>query len=468
VHGCLGMALCILRAIHTRLLAPAAASFAAQQHAHLQQQQQHAGGLFGGGPALQSQAPLQHPAPAPGALLGPHLLTHDSVAALLAGGPLASEADKMVGRIVGVPALTPLLALKAEKLDRFVCVRGTVTRVSSSRPIVRRLPFVCGRCGAETAVLLTAGKVQFPGGCSDPTCVRSKAFQPLYEGAVAADMQRVQLQEAPDSGEPGAVPRTVEAELCDDLCDAANPGDTVTISGVLRAVETEVARGKGTARGKSVFLLYIEATAVQNHRLAAGDERVTPAEAAGRVHYAGGAGSGGVSGDDGLGGAGGTGGGGGAGGGGVGRPLPTAAELAASLHASGGGGSSGALGASAAAAAAAAAGGGAGSMSMRANLSPRHTQQGGGGRGAGAGGSSSSAAAAPTAGPVNTGALGYGGFTERDLRAIAMIRCHRDPSALIVASMVPSIFGQETVKLGAWCCCCVSTRGAAVGRAASG
>lgn len=450
MHGCLGMALCILRAIHTRLLAPAAAAFAAQQQLHQQQQQQAAGGggLFGGGPALQSQAPLQppqlqHPTPAPG-LIGPHLLTHDSIAALLGGGPLATEADKMVGRIVGVPALTPLVALKAEKLDRFVCVRGTVTRVSSSRPIVRRLPFVCGRCGAETAVLLTAGKVQFPAGCSDPTCVRSKAFQPLYEGAVAADMQRVQLQEAPDSGEPGAVPRTVEAELCDDLCDAANPGDTVTISGVLRAVETEVARGKGTARGKSVFLLYIEATAVQNHRLAAGDERVTPAEAAGRVHYAGG-GNGAGGADDGLGG-----GVGGAGGGGVGRPLPTAAELAASLHEGGGGG--GALGASAAAAAAAAAA--AGNRSMRANLSPRPNTQGGGrGAGAGAGGSSSSAGAAalpaPTAGPVNTGALGFGGFTERDLRAIAMIRCHRDPASLIVASMVPSIFGQETVKLGA-------------------
>ena len=39
-------------------------------------------------------------------------------------------------------------------------------------------------------------------------------------------------------------------------------------------------------------------------------------------------------------------------------------------------------------------------------------------------------------------------FSEKELRFIARVRAHRDPFALVVASMCPTIFGHETVKAG--------------------
>jgi len=39
-------------------------------------------------------------------------------------------------------------------------------------------------------------------------------------------------------------------------------------------------------------------------------------------------------------------------------------------------------------------------------------------------------------------------FSEKELRFIARVRGHRDPFALVVASMCPTIFGHETVKAG--------------------
>lgn len=39
-------------------------------------------------------------------------------------------------------------------------------------------------------------------------------------------------------------------------------------------------------------------------------------------------------------------------------------------------------------------------------------------------------------------------FSEKELRFVARVRAHRDPFALVVASMCPTIFGHETVKAG--------------------
>ncbi|XP_035760672.1 DNA helicase MCM8 [Neolamprologus brichardi] len=63
--------------------------------------------------------------------------------------------------------------------------------------------------------------------------------------------------------ETGRIPRTVECHLTSDLCDSCVPGDTVTVTGIVRVSND----GPGSSRGNKdqcMFLLYIEATSVSN------------------------------------------------------------------------------------------------------------------------------------------------------------------------------------------------------------
>ena len=179
----------------------------------------------------------------------------------------------MTARLIGAGRPTPFVELKAGILQRYVSVRGTVIRVSAAKPVVRKLPFVCGRCGSETTVILEDGKYQLPSVCSDPTC-KSRAFQGIYALAEAVDVQRIRLQvgncpfvsindracagvpssqnffaalckaaqsltlsapyHASSSSMPAqesdltdseTVPKTVEVELSEDLVDSCVPGE---------------------------------------------------------------------------------------------------------------------------------------------------------------------------------------------------------------------------------------------------
>lgn len=51
------------------------------------------------------------------------------------------------------------------------------------------------------------------------------------------------------------MPRTLEVELCEDLVDACVPGDVVTVGGVVKAIEAEVASGARGVGNKRVFLM---------------------------------------------------------------------------------------------------------------------------------------------------------------------------------------------------------------------
>ncbi|XP_042338922.1 DNA helicase MCM8, partial [Plectropomus leopardus] len=61
--------------------------------------------------------------------------------------------------------------------------------------------------------------------------------------------------------ETGRIPRTVECHLTSDLCDSCVPGDTVTVTGIVRVTNDGSSRGN---KDQCMFLLYLEATSVSN------------------------------------------------------------------------------------------------------------------------------------------------------------------------------------------------------------
>lgn len=60
----------------------------------------------------------------------------------------------------------------------------------------------------------------------------------------------------------GRVPRSVDVEVACDLVDACVPGDTVHVSGVVKAVNADVAAGRSSSQARNLFLLYIDAHSI--------------------------------------------------------------------------------------------------------------------------------------------------------------------------------------------------------------
>lgn len=73
------------------------------------------------------------------------------------------------------------------------------------------------------------------------------------------DWQSLRLQEIVQH-ESGRVPRTIEVELTEDLCDSATPGDVITLSGVVRHAQIM----EKNAASSSMYQLYIHGLSTTN------------------------------------------------------------------------------------------------------------------------------------------------------------------------------------------------------------
>ncbi|XP_057704442.1 DNA helicase MCM8 [Corythoichthys intestinalis] len=167
-------------------------------------------------------------------------------------------------RLYNYEPLTPLRTLRASVFGCLVCVRGTVVRVSNIRPQCTRLAFQCMTCSSTLSLPLQHGKYATPTKCIRPEC-RSHAFSAKRRSPLThtVDWQIIKVQElvCGEQREAGRIPRTVECHLTADLCDSCVPGDTVTVTGIVRVTNDGTTRWN---KDQSMFLLYIEATSVSN------------------------------------------------------------------------------------------------------------------------------------------------------------------------------------------------------------
>ncbi|XP_067368767.1 DNA helicase MCM8 isoform X1 [Channa argus] len=167
-------------------------------------------------------------------------------------------------RLYNYEPLTPLRMLRASVFGRLVCVRGTVVRVSNIRPFCSRMAFRCLTCSHTQSLPLQHGKYATPTKCIQPDC-RSRSFTPSRSSPLThtVDWQIIKVQElmGGEQRETGRIPRTVECHLTSDLCDSCVPGDTVTVTGIVRVANDGSSRGN---KDQCMFLLYLEATSVSN------------------------------------------------------------------------------------------------------------------------------------------------------------------------------------------------------------
>ncbi|XP_066158799.1 DNA replication licensing factor MCM4 [Euwallacea fornicatus] len=129
-------------------------------------------------------------------------------------------------------------ALNPEDIDQLITISGMVIRTSNIMPEMREAFFKCIVCQFSTAVEIDRGRITEPTLCS--SCNTNHCFTMVHNRSQFTDKQMVKLQESPDDMPAGQTPHTVVLFAHNDLVDAVQPGDRVTITGIYRAQSLQV------------------------------------------------------------------------------------------------------------------------------------------------------------------------------------------------------------------------------------
>lgn len=113
-----------------------------------------------------------------------------------------------------------------------------VIRSSTIMPEMREAFFKCIVCSFTTTVEIDRGRIAEPTLCSN--CNTNHCFMLVHNRSEFSDKQMVKLQESPDDMPAGQTPHTVVLFAHNDLVDAVQPGDRVTVTGIYRAQPMQV------------------------------------------------------------------------------------------------------------------------------------------------------------------------------------------------------------------------------------
>lgn len=167
-------------------------------------------------------------------------------------------------RILGFSPLMKLSSLKTNKIGKLVSAKGTVMRVSVAQLICTWLTWQCRACKAEQVVKQTDNITIQPQSCKDNCRARSN-FIPLTESefTVTEFVQILKLQESFLGSESGRIPLNIEVEVNQDLVDCVNPGDEVTVTGLLKVRAQEENSKKVVPH---IYKMYIEAVSLTSSK----------------------------------------------------------------------------------------------------------------------------------------------------------------------------------------------------------
>jgi replicative DNA helicase Mcm len=143
---------------------------------------------------------------------------------------------------------TRVREIRAKHLDQLIWIDGIVRQASDVRPQVVNAKFECPNCGAILSVLQIDKKFHEPSKC---TCMWKGQFRLLSKEMV--DVQRLVIEESPDSLEGGEQPKRITVFLKEDLVEPkmeerATPGSKIKIYGVLKEVPVPLQTGAISTR----------------------------------------------------------------------------------------------------------------------------------------------------------------------------------------------------------------------------
>ena len=168
--------------------------------------------------------------------------------------------NKIEFRIHEVPSMykKTIRELNGKDLNKLVCVEGFVKSSSDNNPAPIKAVFQCLRCGHENVIVYQRGQnIEEPLFCENETCGKKGPFKWLQDKFEYEDFQRIQLQESPDTAK-GTKAYSILVECYNDLTGLVEPGDKITVTGILKAKPKSTKGEKCTFFQKVIEPLTIE------------------------------------------------------------------------------------------------------------------------------------------------------------------------------------------------------------------
>ncbi|PVZ99494.1 hypothetical protein BB558_004508 [Smittium angustum] len=150
--------------------------------------------------------------------------------------PSSSNHVSIVVSIYNLPGIHRIRELRTKQIGRLVSVSGTITRTSEVRPELIMGAFACGICQTVVTGVLQQFKYTEPSICSRPTCQNRTLWKLVTEQSIFTDWQKARIQEKSSEIPAGAVPRTLDIILRNEMVERVKPGDTAVFTGCLVAV----------------------------------------------------------------------------------------------------------------------------------------------------------------------------------------------------------------------------------------
>ncbi|KAI8848965.1 MCM2/3/5 family-domain-containing protein [Chytridium lagenaria] len=121
--------------------------------------------------------------------------------------------------------------LRMKRLGSLCSLIGTVTRTSEVRPELLFGTFRCTDCGSISKDVEQEFKYTEPTTCLNPVCMNRSDFQLIIEQSKFCDWQKIRIQENANEVPSGALPRSLDVILRNEMSDRVKAGDSIIITG---------------------------------------------------------------------------------------------------------------------------------------------------------------------------------------------------------------------------------------------
>ncbi|CRH02421.1 DNA replication licensing factor MCM4, putative [Plasmodium relictum] len=134
--------------------------------------------------------------------------------------------------------------LGPNQIETLVCIKGVIIRCSNIIPEMTMAAFKCTskkrigvnnyeKCNEEVYEHVIQGEVQEPLTCSN--CNNKNTFELWHNNCCFSSKQLIKLSEVTEHLKQGETPQSISIYAYDDLIDYTKPGDTVELTGILKA-----------------------------------------------------------------------------------------------------------------------------------------------------------------------------------------------------------------------------------------
>ncbi|KAJ3062911.1 MCM DNA helicase complex subunit mcm6 [Podochytrium sp. JEL0797] len=124
-----------------------------------------------------------------------------------------------------------LRSLRMDMVGTLTAISGTVTRTSEVRPELLFGTFQCEDCNTIIKDVEQEFKYTEPTVCPDKLCMNRSSFKLLIEQSRFADWQKIRMQENASEVPSGAMPRSIDVVVRNEVVEKAKAGDSIIVFG---------------------------------------------------------------------------------------------------------------------------------------------------------------------------------------------------------------------------------------------